>query len=159
MSQSISGREVTCQSMMRSGTNFVWQSPMLRLSPHRGVQRRESSCKSSYSVANPAHVLPSYPLAHFLMMGPLSICLWLQSNHKNVPSAATFFGMIMFNLSGAINVLLFLIVRPHLLLFTPPEGLVKPIVQLANPTTSSVLLPDVHNHSPQPTGAELTDDV
>jgi len=31
------------------------------------------------------------------------------------------FGLTMFNLPGAINVLLFLIIRPQLLLFTPPE--------------------------------------
>jgi len=157
MSQYISGREVTCQSMMRSGTNFVWQSPMLSL--HRGMRSRESFCKSSYSVVNPAHELPSYPLSYSLMVIPLSITRWLSTSHKNVPSAALFFGEIMFNLSGAINVLLFLIVRPHLLLFTPPEKLVEPMVQLANSTTSSVLLPDVHNHFPQPTGAELTNDA
>ena len=157
MSRYISGLEVTCQSMIRSGTNFVWKSPML--SRHRGVRSRESSCKSNYSVVNSAHELRSYPLAYSLMVVPLSISRWLLFSHKNVPSAATFFGMIMFNLSGAINVLLFLIVRPHLLLFTPPEELVKPTVQLKNPTTSSVLLPDAHNLSPQPTGAELTNDV
>ena len=145
--------------MMRSGTNFVWQSPMLRLSPHRGVRRRESSCKSSYSVVYGAHELPSYPLVYSLMVVPLSITRWLSFSHKNVPSAALFFGNIIFNLSGAANVLLFLIVRPHLLLFTPPEKLVEPIVQLENPTTSSVLWPGVHIHSPKPTGAELTNDV
>ena len=157
MSQYISGRKGTCQSMMRSGTNFVWKSPML--SPHRGVRSRESSCKSSCSVVNPAHVLPSYPLVYSLMVIPFSICRWLKFNHKNVPSAATFFGMIMFNLSGAANVFLFLIVRPHLLLFTPPEEFIKPTVELANSTTSSVLLPDVHNHFLQPKGAELTNDA
>ena len=91
------------------------------------------------------------------MVVPLSISRWLLFSHKHVPSAALFFGQIMFNLSGAINVLLFLIVRPHLLLFTPPEELVKPVLE--HPTTSSVLLPDVDNRSPQPTGAELTNEV
>ena len=93
------------------------------------------------------------------MVIPLSISRWLKFSHKNVPSAALFFGEIMFNLSGAINVLLFLIVRPHLLLFTPPGELVEPMVEHANPTTSSVLLPGVHIHSPKSTGAELTNDV
>ncbi|KAH9015979.1 hypothetical protein EDB84DRAFT_756844 [Lactarius hengduanensis] len=64
-----------------------------------------------------------YPLAYTLMVIPLSVARWLLFNHKKVPSAATFFGIIMFHLSGAINVLLFLIVRPRLLLFTPPEKL------------------------------------
>ena len=143
--------------MMRSGTNFGWKSPML--SPHRGVRSRESSCKSSHSVVNPTYELPSYPLAYALMVVPLSVSRWLLFSHKNVPSAATFVGQIMFNLSGAVNVLLFLIVRPHLLLFPPPEMLVEPIVQLENPTTSSVLFPDAHNHFPQPIGAELTNDI
>jgi hypothetical protein len=35
-----------------------------------------------------------------------------------------FFGVSMFNLSGAINVLLLLFVRPRILLFIPP---VKPV--------------------------------
>ena len=157
MSQYISGQEVTCQSMTRSGTNFVWKSPML--SPHRGMRSRESSCKSNYSILNSAYELPSYPLSYSLMVIPLSISRWLKFSHKNVPSAALFFGEIMFNLSGAANVLLFLIVRPHLLLFTPPEKLVEPIVELENPTTSTVLFPHVHNHSSRPTGSELTNDV
>ncbi|KAH9052528.1 hypothetical protein EDB87DRAFT_1570446 [Lactarius vividus] len=62
-----------------------------------------------------------YPLAYTLMVIPLSVARWLHFGHKSVPSAATFFGLTMFHLSGAINVLLFLIVRPRLLLFTPPE--------------------------------------
>jgi hypothetical protein len=45
----------------------------------------------------------------------------------------------MFNLSGAINVLLFLIVRPHLLLFTRPEDVVKPEVELASLSTGSAI--------------------
>jgi hypothetical protein len=142
--------------MIRSGTNFVWLSPML--SVHRGVRRRDSSCKSSHSVVNAAHALPSYPLAYSVMVIPLSISRWLQFNHKSVPSAAVFFGEIMFNLSGAANVLLFLIVRPHLLLFTPPEALVEPEVELANPRTSSSLSSDVHTHSPQLMEAELKND-
>ncbi|KAI0269579.1 hypothetical protein BGY98DRAFT_299623 [Russula aff. rugulosa BPL654] len=58
-----------------------------------------------------------YPLAYSLVVLPISIPQWLKSNHPNVPSAAMFFGNIMFYLSGAINVLLFLMARPHLLLF------------------------------------------
>ncbi|KAI9445882.1 hypothetical protein H4582DRAFT_1804329 [Lactarius indigo] len=69
--------------------------------------------------------LVNYPLAYSLVVIPLSVARWLMVDHKNVPSAATFFGIIMFHLSGAINVLLFLIVRPRLLLFTPPEKLGK----------------------------------
>ena len=59
----------------------------------------------------------------------------------------------MFNLSGAINVLLFLIVRPELLLFAPPH-------KIADPSTSSAILAETANyhHSPQPTEKELADD-
>jgi len=90
-----------------------------------------------------------YPLAYSLMVIPLSIARWLPVHHKSVPSAAfLFFGEILFNLSGAVNVLLFLIVRPHLLLFTPPEELVEPKVELANPSSSSALSSVVYSHFP-----------
>ncbi|KAH9014344.1 hypothetical protein EDB85DRAFT_2123676, partial [Lactarius pseudohatsudake] len=64
--------------------------------------------------------LVNYPLAYTLVVIPLSVARWLLFSHKRVPSATTFFGLTMFNLSGAINVALFLTVRPRLLLFTPP---------------------------------------
>jgi len=85
-----------------------------------------------------------YPLAYSLVMIPDSVFRWLLFSHKSMPSAATFFGIIMFNLSGAINVLLFLIVRPHLLLFTPPEELVEPEVELANPNPALLYSPSVY---------------
>ena len=62
-----------------------------------------------------------YPLAYSFVVLPLSVARWLLFTHHHVPSAATFFGVSTFNLSGAVNVLLFLIVRPKLLLFTCPE--------------------------------------
>ncbi|KAH9061347.1 hypothetical protein EDB87DRAFT_1560456 [Lactarius vividus] len=62
----------------------------------------------------------NYPLGYSLVVLPLSVVRWSLSGHK-VPSAAAFFAVSMFNLSGAINVILFLIVRPRLLLFPPPE--------------------------------------
>ncbi|KAH9014333.1 hypothetical protein EDB85DRAFT_2287593 [Lactarius pseudohatsudake] len=102
-----------------------------------------------------------YPLTYTLMVIPLSVSRWLLASHKSVPSATPIFGSIMFNLSGAINVLLFLIVRPHLLLFTPPEELGESSVGLANTSTSSAILPDTidHDQSPQPTRPGLMDDV
>lgn len=60
----------------------------------------------------------------------------------------------MFNLSGAINVLLFLIVRPQLLLFPRPEKLAEPDMELAPPQgTSSAMFSDIaeFQHSPEPT--------
>ena len=68
----------------------------------------------------------------------------------------------MFNLSGAINVLLFLNLRPHLLLFTPLEELGESKVELTNLSIDSAIFPaDMvnYNHSPQPTGTGLVDDV
>jgi len=78
-----------------------------------------------------------YPLTYSFVIIPLSISRWLEFRHKSVPSAAVFSGQILFSLSGILNVLLFLIVRPHLLLFTPPEELVGPELELANPSSKS----------------------
>lgn len=69
----------------------------------------------------------------------------------------------MFNLSGAINVLLFLIVRPQLLLFPRPEKLAEPDMELAPPPqgTSSAMFSDIakFQHSPEPTSAaQLVDE-
>jgi hypothetical protein len=88
---------------------------------------------------------------------PTTTVRWVQfrqvtSNHR-IPSAAIFFCLFVFNLSGAINVLLFLTVRPELLLFNDPD--------IGQPTdTSSAISNNAakDNHSAQPTGAELVDD-
>jgi len=64
----------------------------------------------------------------------------------------------MFNLSGAINVLLFLIIRPQLLLFPRPEKLAEPDMELAPPQgASSAIFSDLtkFQHSPEPTSAAL----
>jgi len=61
-----------------------------------------------------------YPLAYSVILLPLSV-IHLSRLEVNVPSAVVFFIASMFNLSGAINVLLFLFIRPQLLLFSPPE--------------------------------------
>jgi len=63
----------------------------------------------------------------------------------------------MFNLSGAINVLIFLIARPELLLFPAPREWSEPEVELGrSSTTGSAIFPDTaqYNYSPQPTGIE-----
>jgi hypothetical protein len=49
-----------------------------------------------------------------MILYPLSAARWSHfKNHNKVPSAATFFGVLMFNLSGTI-ILLLLIVTPQL---------------------------------------------
>ena len=114
---------------MRSGTYSACKTPAS--STQGGVRRWGCFCKSQAILSRiVAHKLSRYPLAYSIVVIPLSVSRWLLFSHKSVPSAATFFGIIMFNLSGAINVLLFLIVRPHLLLFTPPE---EPIEELDDP--------------------------
>ncbi len=68
----------------------------------------------------------------------------------------------MFNFSGAINVIIFLIVRPQLLLFSPPEEFSElEVVDLGHPTTGSAIFPDTaqYSHSPQLTGTRLADDA
>jgi len=72
-----------------------------------------------------------YPLSYSLVVLPLSIARWLQFGHHHVPSAVTFFVVSMFYLSGAINVILFLVIRPELLLFPRPERLGEEEIELA----------------------------
>ena len=48
---------------------------------------------------------------------------------------ALFFGISMLHLSGAVNVILFLIIRPGLLLFAPPEMTDEPEIELDRPST------------------------
>jgi hypothetical protein len=68
----------------------------------------------------------------------------------------------MFYLSGAINVVLFLIIRPELLLFPRPKKLDGEEIQVIqlNPTprgTAPAIIPDRANvqHSPERTSAAL----
>ncbi|KAF8271052.1 hypothetical protein EI94DRAFT_1721231 [Lactarius quietus] len=103
-----------------------------------------------------------YPLAYSITVLPVSIIRWSLFNHKNVTSAATFFGSFVFNLSGAINVLLFLTIRPQLLLFSPPDEFSEPErTELPQPATGSAVCTDTprYHHSPQPTGIGLADDM
>ncbi|KAF8502220.1 hypothetical protein F5888DRAFT_1177482 [Russula emetica] len=103
-----------------------------------------------------------YPLAYSLVILPLTIARCLEFGHHNVPTAATFFGVTMFYLSGVINVLLLLIVRPRLLLFPRPKELDG---QERRPTprghrTGPAIVFDTERsqHSPEPTSAWLGDE-
>ena len=58
------------------------------------------------------------------------------------------FGQSMFNLSGATNVLLFLIIRPQLLLFSLPENSAEPEIQM--PHLNRAPSPDIVRHDHQP---------
>ena len=92
---------------------------------------------------------------------PITTARWVQFNH-NVSSATIFFCLFLFNLSGAFNVLLFLFIRPELLLFKDPEGILKTEVvdQVVDIGTNSSISNDTakDDHNPQPNGARLVDD-
>jgi len=78
-----------------------------------------------------------------------------------VSSAATFFSVVLSDLSGAINVLLFLIVRPQLLLFPRPEELAEPDIELPNQGNNPAVFTDIARiqHSPERTlAAQLVDE-
>jgi len=98
-----------------------------------------------------------YPLVYAVTILPTSIARWVEFNH-NVPSAAIFFSVFVFHLSGAFNVLLFLVVRPQLLLFNDPEGFRK--TEVVDIGTNSTISNNTEkgDHNPQAIGAELVDD-
>jgi hypothetical protein len=59
----------------------------------------------------------------------------------------------MFNLSGTINVLLFLIIKPELLLFPRPEDLGRPEMELAPQGAANV------QHGAEPSTTALVDNA
>jgi hypothetical protein len=65
----------------------------------------------------------------------------------------------MFYLSGAINALLFLTIRPGLLLFPRPEQLPEPEMELAPQGTGPAIISDTakFQYSLEPTSAALGD--
>ncbi|KAN0138425.1 hypothetical protein V8E53_003888 [Lactarius tabidus] len=102
---------------------YFWTKGRLSIDPEKWYKFRlssESESDDGYQMRRAALGMLFYPLAYSLVVLPLTIARWSLFNHKKVSSAATFFGVSVFNLSGAINVILFLIVRPQLLLFSPP---------------------------------------
>ena len=151
-------------SMRRSGTSSTCLASTNGRNAHRGVQHWGCFCKS-YPLSCKLHSWSrSYPLAYSIVVLPLSATRWLQFSGRHVPSAVTFVGVSMFNLSGAVNVFLLLTVRPQLLLLTRPDkdGPGEPDIQLTpqNPqTTGDVILPETTNylHSPMPTTTALAD--
>jgi hypothetical protein len=70
------------------------------------------------------------------------------------------FAILMSYLTGAIDVLLFLIIRPGLLLFPRPERLPEPEMELAPQSTGPAIFSDTakFQHSPEPTSAALGDE-
>jgi len=141
---------------------YFWTKGRLSIDPVKWYKFRLSEADDGYAQRRAALGMLFYPLAYSLMVLPLSVARWSTFNHKKESSAATFFAVSMFNLSGAINVLLFLIVRPQLLLFSDPEEFSEPeIVELGHPPTGDAVFPDAvkYSHSPQPTGMTLEDEA
>ncbi|KAI9442147.1 hypothetical protein H4582DRAFT_1926706 [Lactarius indigo] len=143
---------------------YFWTKGRLSVDSEKWYKFRLKESDDGYTRRRSALGMLSYPLAYSIVVLPVSITRWLVFSNKNkkVPSAAAFFAVSMFNLSGAINVLLFLIVRPGLLLFSPPEEFGEPEgVENDNPTIGSTIFPDTpkYSHSPQPTGMGLADDA
>ena len=113
----------------------------------------------SLSVVNIVHKLSSYPIAYAILILPTTIARWSEFNHKNVSSAAVLFCLCVFYLSGVTNVLLFLIIRPQLLLFTPPEDYREPegTVDIVQPTTE-ISTDAEKNRISRTTGTDTVDD-
>jgi hypothetical protein len=122
------GRRVGCLSTMRSGTSSTCMPPSIKLdqNTHRGAPRGGCFCKSyilAFELQNVAHspFAFSYPLGYAVVVLPISAVRWSLYAHKNVPTAVVFLAISIWNFEGAMNILLFFIVRPQLLLLTRPE--------------------------------------
>jgi len=111
--------------------------------PDRGVERGQRKTTLG---------LLLYPLAYSLVVLPLSVTRWLLFSHHHVSSAAAFFGVSTFNFSGAVNVILFLIVRPKLLLFTCPE-VGQPGTRNVNLKIPRYTVTSEHTHTSTTTGS------
>ncbi|KAI9435758.1 hypothetical protein H4582DRAFT_2168107, partial [Lactarius indigo] len=99
---------------------YFWAKGRLSADPDKWYKFRLSESDDGYTQRRAALGLLFYPLAYSFMVLPLSVARWSLFDHKNVSTGGTVFAVSVYNLSGAINVLLFLIVRPQLLLFSPP---------------------------------------
>jgi len=141
---------------------YFWMKGHLSTDPEKWYKFRLSESDEGYQLRQAAFGMLLYPLAYSFVVLPLSIARWSLFSHKDVSPAATFFAVTIYNLSGAVNVLLFLIVRPQLLLFPSPEDFSEPeAVVLVQPTTGSAIFFEAekyHRHSPQLIGMELRDD-
>ncbi|KAI0051934.1 hypothetical protein FA95DRAFT_107315 [Auriscalpium vulgare] len=100
------------QGMLSVSPTHWWRFHVHRRSEHMqggdGARRRRRRALG----------MLAYPLSYAVLVLPLSIVRWYSFRTGSAPSAATFVVMFLFGLSGAANVLLLLLTRPQLLLFT-----------------------------------------
>ncbi|KAI9463564.1 hypothetical protein BJY52DRAFT_921148 [Lactarius psammicola] len=139
---------------------YFWTMGRLSVDPEKWYKFRLSESDDGYPQRRAALGMLFYPLAYSLMVLPLSVARWSLFDHKKVSTAGTIFAVSMYNLSGAINVLLFLIVRPQLLLFSPPEEFREPeVLELGHRTTRPAIVLDtaIYSQSPQQSGMRLDD--
>ncbi|KAH9176404.1 hypothetical protein EDB89DRAFT_158254 [Lactarius sanguifluus] len=132
---------------------YFWMNGRrLSTDPKKWYRFRLSKSDDEYAQRRSTLGILSYPIAYSFVDLPVSIVRWIGfRTKKNAPSAATFFAVSTFDLSGAINVLLFLIVRRELLLFSSPEEYSgHEGGELDDDVAKSSL-------SPQPTGMGLAD--
>ena len=152
--------------------NFHWWDPDQRVRyPHRRAVLGMILYVITSRVVNFTHrrqsLASSYPVAYSLIVLPLTVARWLLFSGHHVSSAATFFAISMFYLSGTVNVLLFLITRPELLLFPRPEELDEQediplapqgtVPQGVGPANFSGSDMAKFQHSPEPASAMLGD--
>jgi hypothetical protein len=115
--------------MKRSGTNSTRipsAKGVVDRNTHRGAPHGECFCKSyilafGYESLLTTTLALSYPLAYSFVVLPLSVARWSLYDHRHMPTGFVFFAVCTWNLSGAINVLLLVLIRPQLLLLTRPE--------------------------------------
>ena len=151
-------------SMRRGGTGSACLTSINGWNTDRGVWHCGCFCKP-YLLSFKPHSWPcSYPLTYSLVVLPLSVTRWSHFSGRHVPSAATFFGVSMYKLSGAINVFLLLTVRPRLLLLIRPDqdGLGESETELPHQNSQSAgdaNPPETANyqHSSMPTTTALAD--
>ncbi len=132
------------------------------LNTHSGELRWECFCRHRYSSPESrSQIIISYPLSYSLIVLPVTVARWLLFGHHHVPSAVTFFADSIFHLSGAINVLLFLLIRPELLLFPRPQELCGEEVELAPQCTGPAISSDTVEvqHGLEPTSSVLGEGI
>jgi hypothetical protein len=150
--------------MRRSGTSSMCLTSNNGWTTPKGVRHWGCFCEPYSLSCKPRSWSYRYPLVFSFVILPVSAARWSQFSGRHVPSAATFFGVSMHNLSGAINVLLLLTVRPQLLLLIrpDPEEFSDHEIELPprNPRRNGdAILPEAANyqHSPTPTTTALPD--
>ena len=101
-------------------------------------------------------------MAYSLVILPDTTARYLQFNHHHVSLGASFFANTMFNLSGALDVILFLIIRPELLLFSRPRVLDEQEILLTSAPqgTGPAIISDREKlqHSPEPSTSAVLGD-